>query len=48
MVFSDDPQDPITSATGAGMLANELSNAMRRLELVQSLPLNNPSSDTKQ
>jgi hypothetical protein len=46
MVFSDGPQDPITSSTGAGMLADQLSIAMRRLELVQSLPLNDPSTDS--
>ena len=48
IVFSDDPSDPITSAMGSGMLSDKLSEAMQRLELVQSLPLNNPGANPKQ
>lgn len=46
MIFSDEPQNPITSPSGVGMLADQLSDAMRRLELVQSLPLNDPNTST--
>jgi hypothetical protein len=46
-VFSDDPSDPITSAMGSGTLSDKLSEAMQRLELVQSLPLNNPGANLK-
>lgn len=41
--FSDEPGKPITTSTGQGSLADELAKAMRRLELIQSLPLNNPT-----
>jgi len=32
---------------GSGMLSDKLSEAMQRLELVQSLPLNNPGANLK-
>jgi len=38
--FSDQPGEPITTPSGKGQLADELAEAMRRLELIQSLPLN--------
>lgn len=41
--FSDAPGDPITTPSGQGQLADELSEALRRLELIQSLPLNGPA-----
>jgi len=43
--FSDAPGEPITTPSGQGHLADELSDAMRRLELIQSLPLNDPRRD---
>lgn len=43
--FADDPGNAITSPDGQGMLAEELSEAMRRLELVQSLPPTHLRSD---
>lgn len=41
--FSDAPGDPITTPSGQGQLADELSEVLRRLELIQSLPLNGPA-----
>jgi hypothetical protein len=43
--FSDQPGEPITTPSGKGQLADELAEAMRRLELIQSLPLNDPRRD---
>ena len=43
--FSDAPGEPIATPSGQGQLADELSDAMRRLELIQSLPLNDPRRD---
>lgn len=43
--FSDAPGEPITTPSGQGQLADALSDAMRRLELIQSLPLNDPRRD---
>ncbi len=41
--FSDQPGEPITTPSGKGQLADELAEAMRRLELIQSLSLNDPA-----
>ena len=43
--FSDAPGEPITTPSGQGQLAEELTEALRRLELIQSLPLNDPRRD---
>lgn len=43
--FADDPGNVITSPDGQGMLAEAVAEAMRRLELVQSLPPNDLGAD---
>ena len=41
--FSDQPGEPITTPSGNGQLADELAEAIRGLELIQALPLNDPA-----
>ena len=38
--FKDDPDKPLTTMEGRGLLSDSLADSMRRLELIQSLPLN--------
>jgi len=41
--FEDDPGRPLTTMEGRGLLSDALADSMRRLELIQSLPLNEPN-----
>jgi len=45
--FSDTPGEPITTPSGQGLLVDELSETLRRLELIQSLPLNDPTRNER-
>ena len=38
--FKDDPDKPLTTMEGRGLLSDSLADSIRRLELIQSLPLN--------